>query len=60
LDYEEFVQVDPELQRPADVHTLRGDASKARKFLGWEPQVSFADLVRMMVDADLMRVAETR
>ncbi len=60
LDYEEFVQVDPDLMRPADVHTLRGDASKARDVLGWEPQTSFSELVRMMVDADLERVAAQR
>jgi GDPmannose 4,6-dehydratase len=60
LDYEEFVQVDPNLMRPADVHTLRGDASKARDVLGWEPQTSFSELVRMMVDADLERVAAER
>jgi GDPmannose 4,6-dehydratase len=56
LDWEKFVEVDPELLRPADVNTLRGDASKARRVLGWTPDVSFEQLVRMMVDADLERV----
>ncbi len=42
--------------RPAEVNTLRGDASKAREVLGWRPQVTFPELVRMMVDADLKRV----
>jgi GDPmannose 4,6-dehydratase len=56
LDYRDHVEVDPALLRPADVHTLRGDAAKARANLGWEPKVTFAELVRMMVDADLQRV----
>jgi GDPmannose 4,6-dehydratase len=56
LDYQDYVEVDPGLIRPADVATLRGDASKARSLLGWEPQVSFPGLVRMMVDADLQRL----
>jgi GDPmannose 4,6-dehydratase len=60
LDYRDFVEVVPELLRPADVHTLRGDASKARKVLGWRPRVSFPELVRMMVDADLQRVKDGR
>ncbi len=56
LDWEAFVKVDPQLFRPADVNTLRGDATKARRVLGWKPEVSFEQLVRMMVDADLERV----
>ncbi len=44
------------LFRPAEVNTLRGDAAKARKVLGWRPEVSFPELVRMMVEADLERV----
>jgi GDPmannose 4,6-dehydratase len=56
LNYENHVEVDPALLRPADVHTLRGDASKAHHVLGWQPEVSFAGLVAMMVDADLRRV----
>lgn len=53
LDWQEFVEIDPAFYRPAEVNLLRGDASKAREVLGWEPEVSFADLVAMMVDADL-------
>jgi GDPmannose 4,6-dehydratase len=53
LDYEKYVVVDPELYRPAEVDQLCGDSTKARTKLGWEPEVSFDDLVRMMVDADL-------
>ncbi|MCR4412935.1 MAG: GDP-mannose 4,6-dehydratase [Thermoguttaceae bacterium] len=56
LDWRDWVEVDPALFRPAEVNTLRGDASKARRVLGWEPTVSFPELVRMMVDADLARV----
>lgn len=56
LDWHEYVESDPKLFRPAEVSTLRGDATKARNVLGWEPQVSFAELVRMMIDADLRRV----
>jgi len=57
LDWKEHVQIDPELFRPAEVNTLCGDASKARAVLGWEPAVTFPELVRMMVEADLKRVA---
>jgi len=56
LDWRDHVEVDPELFRPAEVNTLRGDATKARTVLGWNPSVSFAELVQMMVDADLVRV----
>lgn len=56
LDWQNYVEIDPKLIRPAEVCTLRGDASKARRDLGWEPRVSFAELVAMMVDADLDRV----
>jgi GDPmannose 4,6-dehydratase len=44
---------DPQFMRPAEVDFLVGDASKARRVLGWEPKVTFAELIRMMVDADL-------
>jgi GDPmannose 4,6-dehydratase len=56
LTWQDHVEVDQALLRPADVNTLCGDARKAKKQLGWEPDVSFAELVRMMVDADLERV----
>jgi GDPmannose 4,6-dehydratase len=51
------VQVDPRYFRPAEVDALQGDASYAQKKLGWRPTVSFAELVRMMVEADLKAVA---
>ena len=53
LDYRQYVETDPSLIRPAEVHHLKGDYSKARKTFGWEPSVSFEELVHMMVDADL-------
>jgi len=56
LDYREYVKVDERFFRPADVDVLLGDASKAREKLGWEPKVSFRQLVEMMVDADLARL----
>jgi len=58
LDWRQYVTVDPNLFRPADVNTLCGDAGRARAKLGWKPRVSFAQLVEMMVDADLERVAQ--
>ena len=57
LDYEEYVVVDPEFFRPVDVNVLYGDPTKARTVLGWEPKVGFAELVGMMVDADMKRLA---
>jgi GDPmannose 4,6-dehydratase len=56
LDWQQYVQVDPSLVRPAEVDVLLADPSKARRELDWRPNVGFADLVRMMMDADLARV----
>ncbi len=53
LPVDDHVVIDPSYLRPAEVEHLIGDASKARRVLGWEPEVSFEELVRMMVDADL-------
>jgi GDPmannose 4,6-dehydratase len=53
LDYQAHVEIDSEFLRPAEVHHLRGDYSKARHQLGWEPIVSFEQLIGMMVDSDL-------
>jgi GDPmannose 4,6-dehydratase len=52
LDWREYVQTDPRYFRPSEVDLLIGDYAKARERLGWEPTVRFAELVRMMVDAD--------
>ncbi len=56
LDWSRHVSVDPAFARPAEVDLLIGDASKARRVLGWAPKHSFHELVRMMVDADLLAV----
>lgn len=53
LDWEKYVEVDPRYFRPTEVDHLEGDASKARKQLGWEPEVDFDALVKMMMDSDL-------
>ena len=55
LDYQDWVTVDPELFRPADVETLIGDSSKARRRLGWFNKVSWKDLAVEMVEADQER-----
>ena len=57
LDYRDHVVQDPRFFRPAEVDLLVADPSKARVQLGWEPRVTFEELVRMMVDADLARYA---
>ncbi len=59
LDYQDYVTIDPRFLRPADVIDLVGDASKAREKLGWEPTVSFEELIHMMVDHDLQLLQET-
>jgi GDPmannose 4,6-dehydratase len=53
LDWREFVKHDERYERPAEVDLLIGDASKAKKVLGWEPKVKFESLVKIMVEADL-------
>lgn len=59
LDWEEFVVIDERFYRPAEVDQLIGDASLARDELGWTPTVTFEELVQMMVEADLERIAKT-
>ncbi len=56
MDYRDYVEMDPAFLRPAEVHHLLGDSSKARQELGWKPRVSFEGLVKMMVDEDLARL----
>jgi GDPmannose 4,6-dehydratase len=58
LDWKKHVVQDPALIRPAEVDLLVGDNSKARRVLGWQPEVSFAQLIEMMVKADLERVRQ--
>src|SRR5688572_13281927 len=54
LDWKQHVEIDPRYFRPAEVDLLLGDASKARRVLGWEPRTSFRQLVRLMVDSDMI------
>ena len=56
LDWNEYVEIDPRYFRPAEVDYLCADPAKARRELGWEPAVSFSQLVRIMVDADMQQV----
>jgi GDPmannose 4,6-dehydratase len=56
LDYEKYVVIDTQLYRPAEVDQLLGDPTKAHRVLGWEPTVTFEELICMMVDADLARL----
>lgn len=53
LDPDEYIEIDPRYYRPTEVDSLRGDASKARGKLGWEPKVHFKELMELMVDADI-------
>ena len=57
LDWQKHVRTDPAFLRPAEVDHLIGNPAKARKTLGWEPSVNFEGLVRMMVDADVVRLS---
>ena len=56
LDWKSYVKVDKAFIRPAEVDMLVGDASKAKRVLGWEPQVTFEQMIELMVDADLARL----
>ena len=58
LDWEKVVEIDPRYFRPAEVDALCGDATKAREQLGWEPTVTFKELVRIMVDADVKQLED--
>ena len=58
LDWEQYVSSDPEFYRPAEVDLLVSDPTRARKALGWEPEVSFEELIKMMVDADLAHLKQ--
>ncbi len=60
LDYRDYVKQDPRFLRPAEVDLLVADPGKAKKALDWEPRVSFEELVRMMVDADIARYSASR
>ena len=60
IDWEKVVEIDPTYYRAAEVDALCGDASKAREQLGWEPTVTFDELVKIMVDADVKQLADER
>jgi GDPmannose 4,6-dehydratase len=60
VSIDDHVVIDPQFMRPAEVEHLIGDATKARTVLGWEPVVSFEDLIRMMVDADVALLERER
>ena len=55
-DWEPLIKSDPRFKRPAELHSLCGNSSRARDTLGWQPRTAFADMVRDMVDADLKRL----
>lgn len=59
LDWRNYVELDARYLRPSEVDYLLGDASRARRELGWEPQINFRELVRIMVDADLEAIGIT-
>jgi GDPmannose 4,6-dehydratase len=59
LDWRQHVKIDKKYFRPTEVENLIADASKARKLLGWEPKVTFNELVRIMVDADMEEAGMT-
>ena len=58
LDWRKHVEIDPHYFRPTEVDSLIGDCSKARKKLGWEPKTKFAELVKLMVDADVQKLKD--
>ena len=60
LDWHRYVEIDSRYFRPSEVDLLQGDASKARRLLSWQPRISFKELARMMVDADLKATERER
>jgi len=60
LDWKKYVEIDPRYYRPAEVELLIGDYSKAKKQLGWEPKTKFAELTKLMVDADVKLLKDHR
>ena len=55
-----IIEIDPRYFRPLEVEFLRGDASKAKKKLNWEPKIRFKELVQIMVDADMKNLEEMK
>ena len=60
LDWRKHVEIDPRYYRPAEVELLIGDPGKAKRQLGWEPKTKFAELVKLMVDADIQLLKDHR
>lgn len=60
LAWHDYVEIDPRYFRPIEVEFLQGDATKARKKLGWEPKVRFRELVKIMIDADVKELEEMK
>src|SRR3984957_19027638 len=60
MDWKKYVEIDPRYHRPAEVDLLIGDYSKAKRQLGWEPKTKFAELVRLMVEADVKLLKDHR
>jgi GDPmannose 4,6-dehydratase len=56
LEPEEYVRIDPELARPAEIQEVVADASKAKSILGWQPKVTCEEVIELMVQADLERL----
>ena len=57
-NWKKYVKIDPAFKRPKELMVLKGKSDKAQKKLNWKPKVKFEELVKMMVDADLKRLAE--
>ncbi len=57
---QKYAEIDPRYYRPAEVELLIGDASKAKRKIGWEPKTKFKDLIELMVDADLALIQDPR
>lgn len=60
LDWQDYVEIDQSLMRPAEIFDLRGDYSKAKRVLGWEPKTSFEDLVKIMVDNEINNIERNK
>jgi GDPmannose 4,6-dehydratase len=60
VDWKKYIESDPRFKRPAELHSLCGNSSKAKKILGWEPKTNFETLIKEMVDVDLKRLQKNK